>query len=85
MGKNISTNINNNLSCKYSQTFFVHAKKICRRYVNKREIQKTAEAISDLIGNKIADKIKKVSKNSEQNNSEKGTTKIVKQRNNVVT
>ena len=33
-------------------------------------IQKTAEASGDLIGNKIADKIKKVSKTSQQNNSE---------------
>ena len=78
MSKNISTNINNNLICKYSQTFFVHAKKSAGDTLTK-------EKFKNLIGNKIADKIKKVSKNSEQNNSEKGTTKIVKQCNNVVT
>ena len=33
-------------------------------------IQKAAEATGDLIGNKIADRITKVSKNLEQNNSE---------------
>ena len=33
-------------------------------------IQKTAEATVDLIGNKIAEKITKVSKTSQQNNSE---------------
>ena len=32
--------------------------------------QKTAEATGDLIGNKIADQIKKVSRNLQQNNSE---------------
>ena len=38
--------------------------------VSKRAIQKTAEATDDLIGNKIADSITKVSKTSPQNNSE---------------
>ena len=38
--------------------------------VSKRVIQKTAEAIGDLIGTKIANRITKVSKNSQQNNSE---------------
>ena len=33
-------------------------------------IQNTAEATSDLIGNKITNKISKVSKNLQQNNSE---------------
>ena len=36
----------------------------------KRAIQKTAEATGHLIGNEIADKITKVSNNSQQNNSE---------------
>ena len=36
----------------------------------KRVIQKTAEATGDLIGNKIANRITKVAKNSQQNNSE---------------
>ena len=37
---------------------------------SKRVIQKTEEATDDLIGNKIADRITKVSKYSQQNNSE---------------
>ena len=37
---------------------------------SKRSIWKTAEATGDLIGNKIADRITKISKNSQQNNSE---------------
>ena len=37
---------------------------------SKRAIQKTVEATGDLIGNKIADSITKVSKTSLQNNSE---------------
>ena len=36
---------------------------------SKRAIQKTAEATGDLIGNKIADKIISVSKNSNNNNN----------------
>ena len=38
--------------------------------LQKKFIQKTAEATGDLIGNKIANKITKLSKNSQQNNSE---------------
>ena len=37
---------------------------------SKRVIQKTAEAAGDLIHNKIANRITKVSKNSQQNNLE---------------
>ena len=37
---------------------------------SKREIEKKAEATAHLIGNKIADRITKVSKKSQQNNSE---------------
>ena len=38
--------------------------------LQKKFIQKAAEATGDLIGNKIANKITKLSKNSQQNNSE---------------
>ena len=37
---------------------------------SKREIKKKAEATGNLIGNEIADRITKVSKNSQQNNLE---------------
>ena len=43
--------------------------------VSKRAIQKTAEGTGDLIGNKIAERITKVSKISPQNNSETVTNK----------
>ena len=40
------------------------------KLIQKRAIQKTAEATDDLIGNRIADKITKVSRASPQNSSE---------------
>ena len=58
---------------KYSQKLLDHAKQSATDAVKttwKRVIQKTTDATVDLIGNKIADKITKVSKNSQQNNSE---------------
>ena len=58
---------------KYSQKLLDHAKQSATDAVKttwKRVIQKTTDATGDLIGNKIADKITKVSKNSQQNNSE---------------
>ena len=38
------------------------------KLLKKRVILKTAEATGDLIGNKIADRITKVSRSSQQNN-----------------
>ena len=73
MSKNIGKNISKNLRGKYSQTLLDHAKKFATdalRTSSKKVIQKTAEAIGDLIGNEIADRITKVPKNSQQNNSE---------------
>ena len=53
------------LSNKYSQKLLVGAKKSTTtdaiKTASKRAIQKTAEATSDLIGKKIADKITSVS------------------------
>ena len=43
-------------------------------------IKKTAEATGDLIGNKIADKIKRVSKTSPKNNSETEEEEILRER-----
>ena len=40
------------------------------KLLQKEQFTKTTEATGDLIGNKIADKIAKVSKTSQQNNSE---------------
>ena len=55
------------LSNKYGQKLLDSAKKSTTdsiKTASKREIQKTAEATGDLIGNKIADKITSVSKKS---------------------
>ena len=56
-----------NLSNKYGQKHFDSAKKSTTdaiKTASKRAIQKTAEATGDLIGNKYADKITNVSKES---------------------
>ena len=64
MEKNIGKNISKNSSCKYSQKLLDHAKKSATDALKsdpKTAIQKTAEATSDLIRNKIADKISETS------------------------
>ena len=73
MCKNVGKNISKNLSGKYSQNLLDHAKKSAidaLKTSSKRVIHKTAEATGDLIGNKIVDRITKVSKILPQNNSE---------------
>ena len=65
--KNVSENISKNLSGTYFQSLLDSAKKSgsdLLETASKRTIQKIAEATSDLIGNKIAVKIKMVSKTS---------------------
>ena len=60
-----SKNISKNLSDKYSQKRLHHAKQSATdalKTSSERVIQKTAEATGDLIDNKIADKIRGVSK-----------------------
>ena len=69
MGQNVSKY----LSGKYSQNLFDHAKTSrtdVLKTSSKRVIKKTAEATGDLIGNKFANTITKVLKNSQQHNSE---------------
>ena len=73
LAKTIGKNISKNLSGKYSQNFFYRTKQSVTdalKTVSKRAIQKTAKATVDLIGNKIVDKITKIPKTSQQNNSE---------------
>ena len=73
MGKNTGQNICKNLSSKYGEKLLDHAKQSSTdafKTTSKKVNQKTAEATGDLIGNKIADRITKVSKNPHQNNSE---------------
>ena len=58
-------NIGKSLSNKYGQKLLDSAKKSTTdaiKATSKRSIQKTAEATSDLIGKKIADKMTRVSK-----------------------
>ena len=62
------------LNSKYGQKLLDRAKKSTSDAIeipSKRVIQKTAEATSDLIGNKIADKIASVLKKSNNNNKKK--------------
>ena len=75
------------MSRKCGQKLLVHAKQSATdafKASSKRAIQKTAEATGDFIGNKIANRITKVSKNSQHNNSETVTNehdkKIPKER-----
>ena len=67
MDKYIGKNISKSLNSKYSQKLLDNAKRSATglfKTSSKRVIQKTAEAASDLIGNKIADKITGASKTS---------------------
>ena len=64
-------NMGKSLSNKYGQKLLNIAKKSTTdaiKTASKREIQKTAEATGDLIGNKIADKITSVSKKNQLKN-----------------
>ena len=68
MGQNIAKNISKTLNSEYSQKLLDQAKQSATDAIktsSKRVIQKTAEATGDLIENKIANRITKVSKYSE--------------------
>ena len=72
MGKNIDKNICKNLSGKYNQKILDHARQSATdalKTTSKRVIQNTAEATGDLISNKTATRITRISKNAQQNNS----------------
>ena len=73
MGKNIGKNIRKNVSGKYSKKHLDHTKKFATdalKTASKRAIQKPAEATGDLIGNTTANRISKVPKTLQQNDSE---------------
>ena len=83
MERNVGEIISQKLNSKYSQKLLHHAKQsgtAALKTVSKRVIQKTAEATTDLIGNKIADKITLVSKTSPENNSVINEKEILKER-----
>ena len=70
-GKNIGKKISKSWNCKYNQKLLDNAKQSATgafKTSSRKVIQKTAEATSDLIGNKIADKIIRASKTSPKNN-----------------
>ena len=63
--RDIGKSISKNLSSIYSQKRLDHAKQSASdafKTASKRPMQKTAETTRDLIGNKITDKIRRVSK-----------------------
>ena len=74
VSENSGKNITKNLSGKYTQKPLGHAKQSATdtlETISKRVLQKkSAEATADFMGNKIANEITKISKNSPQNNSE---------------
>ena len=73
MSKNIGKNVSKKLRGKYSQKLLDHAKQSATDALktnSQRVILKAAEATGGLIGNKIADRITKVSKISQQNHLE---------------
>ena len=70
--RNMGKKISNNLSSKCSKKFLDHPKQSATdalESASERAIQKTAEAAGDLIGNKITDKLTRVSKTPPQDNS----------------
>ena len=72
LSKNIGKNISKSLSGKYSQKLLDHAKQYATDALtttSKRITQNTAEATSDFIGDKNADKRAKVSRSSLQKSS----------------
>ena len=72
IGKNIDNNRNKSLSSKCSQKLLDRAKQSSTgafKTTSNKVIQKTVEAIGDSTGNKIADKITRVSKTPPKNNS----------------
>ena len=73
MDENIGKKISKNVSGKYSQKLIDHTKQFAAdalKTASKSAIQKISVASGNLTGNKIANRIIKVSKTSQQNNSE---------------
>ena len=78
MGKTIGKIISKTFSGRYSQNLLDFSKQSAAdalKISSKREIQKMAKITGDLIGNKIAIKITRISKTSQQNSSKTATNK----------
>ena len=83
MEKNFGKNTSKNLSSRYSEKLLDYAKQSAvdaLKTDSKREIQKIVESTGDLIGNKIADEITRVSKTSPKNNSETNEKELLRER-----
>ena len=83
MGKNVDKNLSQKLRSKYNQKPLDHAKQSAtgaHKIASKKAIQKIVWATVDLIGSKIAVRITKVSKTSQQNNLEKNEEEILRER-----
>ena len=85
--RNMGKNTCKNLRSKYSQTLLDLAKQSVADALKtdhfKRRDEKnkqTAEATGDLIGNKVTDKITRVSKTSPKNNSETNEEEMLRER-----
>ena len=85
--RNMGKNTCKNLRSKYSQTLLDLAKQSAADALKtdhfKRRDEKnkqTAEATGDLIGNKVTDKITRVSKTSPKNNSETNEEEMLRER-----
>ena len=80
MGKNVGRKISKTLTSNYSQILLDHAKQSpMDTTALKRATQRTAGATDDLVRNKFANRIMKVSKTSRKNNPEKNEEKILRE------
>ena len=79
IGKIFGKNIRKNVSRKYSQNFLITLSNLLKMHLKLLQISdsKTAKATDELIGNKIADKITRV---SETSNSETDEEEILRER-----
>ena len=78
MNKTIGKIISKSFSGRYSQNFLDFSKQSAAdalKIYSKKEIQKMAKITGDFIGNKIAIKITRISKTSQQNSSKTATNK----------
>ena len=83
MGRNIAKKISKNLSGEYSKKLIGHDKQSAtdaHKTASKRVIQKTAGATCCFVGNRIDDRIMKVLKTSQKNNSATNEEEILRER-----
>ena len=80
IGKNVGRKISKTLTSNYSQILLDHAKQSpMDKTALKRATQRTAGATDDLVRNKFANRIMKVSKTSRKNNPEQNEEEILRE------